>query len=140
MTSPKNQERDVFNCPRIFEFTCPQIWDELGVTADRAVRYCDQCLKNVFYCETPEEFVRIGKAGECVAVPPGAIPDFGKTNEPGLVPMGSPTRERLDQMIEELDQVKQGLESTSDWWETVFNLTPELPHDPLTAMQGFVQR
>jgi hypothetical protein len=60
---------EIWNCPGALEFRCPEKWDRLEPTGDPDVRHCPRCQKGVYWSPTPEDFVRNGEAGRCVAVP-----------------------------------------------------------------------
>jgi hypothetical protein len=53
------------------------------------VRFCNECRQNVYLCQSPEEFVRHGEQGHCVAVPievmPGRIRTFAGWPSPEMV-------------------------------------------------------
>jgi uncharacterized protein (TIGR02996 family) len=55
-------------CELKFAFKCPKQWDKLTATRDDAVRYCDACQRNVYYCHTIPEAFRHAVEGDCVAV------------------------------------------------------------------------
>lgn len=56
---------DIENCP--LDYSCAKTWDELIDTNDPNIKFCKECLKNVRYCETIEEFDEMSKIGHCVA-------------------------------------------------------------------------
>lgn len=56
------------NCMLQFAFQCPRRWDRLKATEDVAVRSCDQCRRNVYYCCSMDEVWRHARAGDCVAL------------------------------------------------------------------------
>lgn len=55
-------------CELGFAFQCPKKWDKLTTTSDDAVRYCDACERNVYYCHTVHEALGHAVSGHCVAV------------------------------------------------------------------------
>jgi uncharacterized protein (TIGR02996 family) len=57
-------------CELPFAFQCPRQWDRLRLTADVAVRFCESCRQDVFFCHTIEEAQRQAWSGHCVAVAP----------------------------------------------------------------------
>jgi hypothetical protein len=61
-------QTELWNCENAFEFICPRKWDSLGQTESPDIRYCEVCSQNVYFCETPLEFVRQGNLGRCVAI------------------------------------------------------------------------
>jgi hypothetical protein len=70
--------RRVRNCPSAFK--CEKTWDELspaesaGVRAT-GIRYCGDCRKNVYLCETIAEICAATKEGKCVAVMAATVAD-----------------------------------------------------------------
>jgi uncharacterized protein (TIGR02996 family) len=57
----------VENC-RLFEYACPKRWENMAVTHEPGVRFCDACQKPVYYSETIEEARRNAWDDRCVAV------------------------------------------------------------------------
>jgi uncharacterized protein (TIGR02996 family) len=60
-------------CDSAFRFRCPKQWENLKPTADAAVRFCDECKKNVYYCDTIGSARRHARHDECIAVDIGII-------------------------------------------------------------------
>jgi uncharacterized protein (TIGR02996 family) len=57
------------NCEVQFAFRCPKRWENLlQVPENNAVRFCETCYKNVYFCWTVEEAQRQAALGNCVAV------------------------------------------------------------------------
>jgi uncharacterized protein (TIGR02996 family) len=56
------------NCSPSFKFRCPQRWENLRRTEVAAVRFCESCLRKVYYCGRVEEAREHASAGHCVAV------------------------------------------------------------------------
>ena len=54
------------NC--IFKFRCFQSWDDLEETDQSAVRFCSECKKHVYYCETQEQLNFAIASDKCVAI------------------------------------------------------------------------
>jgi hypothetical protein len=54
------------NCK--FKFRCFKLWDDLEETDQIAVRFCDECKKHVYYCETQEQLNFAIARNECVAI------------------------------------------------------------------------
>jgi uncharacterized protein (TIGR02996 family) len=81
-------------CELPFAFQCPRQWDRLRLTDDVAVRFCDACRKNVFYCHTIDEAERHAWMGECVAVDASVTRKKGDLvsgrHAVGMLPMGLP--------------------------------------------------
>jgi uncharacterized protein (TIGR02996 family) len=57
----------------LFELLCDKRWDELTVTEDNAVRFCEGCKQNVHYCDTLPVARKHAQQGHCVAVDLGII-------------------------------------------------------------------
>jgi uncharacterized protein (TIGR02996 family) len=55
-------------CELPFAFQCPKQWDRLRLTGEVAVRFCESCRQNVYFCHTIEEAKRHAWSGHCVAV------------------------------------------------------------------------
>lgn len=51
-----------------FEYKCPQRWDTLQPTDNTAVRHCQVCQQEVYYCEDTGEARQRADAGQCVAI------------------------------------------------------------------------
>jgi uncharacterized protein (TIGR02996 family) len=51
-----------------FAYRCPQRWDTLLPTEDSAIRHCQECKRDVYYCRSSEEAQRRADACECVAI------------------------------------------------------------------------
>jgi uncharacterized protein (TIGR02996 family) len=58
---------------QLFELVCDKRWDELNVTEDNAVRYCEGCKQNVHYCDTITQAREHARQGHCVAIDLGII-------------------------------------------------------------------
>jgi uncharacterized protein (TIGR02996 family) len=56
-----------------YEYKCSRSWEDLTVTADRAVRFCGQCKHEVHYCDTIMQAREHAEAGHCIAVDLGVI-------------------------------------------------------------------
>ena len=56
------------NCDRLFAFRCPKQWENLKVTGQSRVRYCETCEKSVYYCSSIEVAREHARQGHCVAV------------------------------------------------------------------------
>jgi hypothetical protein len=53
-----------------FSFQCPKRWEQLRPTEDEAVRFCDQCRRQVFFCTSLEVAQTHAAVGDCIAVDP----------------------------------------------------------------------
>jgi uncharacterized protein (TIGR02996 family) len=58
------------NCGVEFQFRCPRRWEELRPSADEAVRFCDECRREVVFCRTIEVAQTHAALGDCIAVDP----------------------------------------------------------------------
>lgn len=54
------------NCQFLFE--CAASWSELKKTEDAAIRFCDQCQKNVYLCHTYDQLAQAISFNRCVAI------------------------------------------------------------------------
>ncbi len=53
------------NC--VFSFKCSAVWEQLEDTDNEAVRFCQDCQREVYYCDTDDELVAAVKLNRCVA-------------------------------------------------------------------------
>ena len=51
-----------------FEFQCPNQWGSLRRTDDARIRYCEDCKKKVYHCNSLEEAKAHARQRRCVAV------------------------------------------------------------------------
>jgi uncharacterized protein (TIGR02996 family) len=56
------------NCEFKFEFACPKKWEQLTPTKDAAIRFCEACRMEVYYCESVAVARLHVAIGNCVAV------------------------------------------------------------------------
>jgi uncharacterized protein (TIGR02996 family) len=56
------------NCRLEFRFQCPKRWEQLRPTVEETIRFCDQCLRDVVFCESVELAKAHAAVGNCVAV------------------------------------------------------------------------
>lgn len=103
---------EVWNCKHAFQQPCPMFWEDLSRTDRKRVRHCEVCKQDVTYCTTPEEFVQLGNAGKCVAIPDGHSP-----LTPQTVVMGLPSPEYLQKLKAREQRIKQ-------WWRAVLECGP----------------
>ncbi len=54
------------NCK--FAFKCSAKWDELQETEDDSIKFCDDCQKEVFFCENDDDLVAQVRLNRCVAI------------------------------------------------------------------------
>ncbi|MEM9506484.1 MAG: tetratricopeptide repeat protein [Cyanobacteria bacterium P01_E01_bin.35] len=67
---------EILNCGRAkqeselvrFSYQCPKQWNNLQVTANESVRFCDVCQENVFYCTDKQEADQHARQGHCIAI------------------------------------------------------------------------
>jgi hypothetical protein len=45
----------IVNCPSENAASCPGVWDKLEQTGDRMIRFCPNCFRTVYHCETKAE-------------------------------------------------------------------------------------
>jgi uncharacterized protein (TIGR02996 family) len=55
-------------CALRFAYECPKQWQNLQRTENDAVRFCEVCQKQVYYCTTLGEARQRAGCGECVAI------------------------------------------------------------------------
>lgn len=89
------------NCDEAFRFQCPKNWENLNATQDTAVRFCEECRKNVYYCNDIEEAHDHATAGECVAVNLGIIRRDNDLDRPRRMLMGKLAPDYFRRRIEE---------------------------------------
>jgi uncharacterized protein (TIGR02996 family) len=76
------------NCSLRFEFECPRKWEKLRTTEDDAVRFCDACEQNVYYCRDIRDAQRHAWQGHCVAVDAGVTRSRGDLDPPVQMMLG----------------------------------------------------
>lgn len=52
-----------------FRYRCPNRWETLAPTDESGVRYCEECRRNVYYCDSAETAARRARQGDCITVP-----------------------------------------------------------------------
>ena len=57
--------------PVRFKYLCPSNWDTLEPTDRAEVRYCTQCEKSVYLCNTTDDVAKRARWGQCVALDRG---------------------------------------------------------------------
>jgi uncharacterized protein (TIGR02996 family) len=83
------------NCEVRFEFLCPRQWQQLQPTQKSAVRYCDTCKQNVFYCRTVEEARSVLWHGRCIAIESHQERREGDLTPRRVIAVGRPSRESI---------------------------------------------
>jgi len=61
------------NCSVSLQFQCPKQWEQLRVTGDETVRYCDSCQQKVFFCASIEVAQTHAALSDCIAIDPRLI-------------------------------------------------------------------
>lgn len=112
----------LWNCKHAFSNLCPKRWSELTPTDTPRVRFCDACSENVTYCTTPDEFVRLGNSGRCVAVPDQNSPDSLER-----MLMGKPSANAMKSYRDRQEQ-------TANWWHDVIKSGPRFGSDMLVEI------
>jgi uncharacterized protein (TIGR02996 family) len=84
-----------------FEYRCGRAWDQLQQTEDRSVRFCDDCSKQVHYCDTIMDAREHAWKGHCIAVDLGVI-RRKEDLEPERMWLGRPSVKTLQQEKERM--------------------------------------
>jgi uncharacterized protein (TIGR02996 family) len=61
-----------------FRYECPNQWESLAPTPEVGVRYCKDCQRNVFFCDSAESAEQHARAGDCITVPRRVTASVGK--------------------------------------------------------------
>jgi hypothetical protein len=109
-------QTELWNCENAFEFICPGTWDSLGQTESPDIRYCEVCSQNVYFCETPREFVSQGNLGRCVAIREEVTPTEAFPRHI----IGRPAPRPPDYEKKRQENSKR----QTDWWKGVLDLNP----------------
>lgn len=113
---------EIWNCEDAFQFRCPKLWESLDLTEDEDVRYCRECEQKVFLCSTPEEFVRLGNAGHCVAVPKDISPSGLQETMLGRA------------SLETIRSIRERKNRIEEWWSTAIVNEPEFSTEAFHAI------
>lgn len=73
---------EITGCEYKVKYKCPLEWNNLEETEDSEIRFCNECNKNVYHCETSIDIDKHIKLNNCIAYFP--IPD----ESPPLTLMG----------------------------------------------------
>ena len=113
---------DLYNCEPVFQFESPPQWAQLHETGEPGVRFCETCQKSVYFCATPEEFVRQGELGRCVAISTGVTIKRELDCEQEVFAMGF------------VDDTKfmEEMRATMAFWGEVLERKPDLPFESRT--------
>ena len=107
---------EVWNCKLVTGTPCEMGWNSLTPTDNQRVRICEECKQEVIRCHSPEEFVQLGNAGKCVAIPKGKSPS--KLNSTPR--FGTPSVKKTNH--------------TETWWQAVVAANPEFSTDGMEAI------
>ena len=118
-------ETELWNCENAFEFVCPRKWDSLGQTESTDIRYCDVCSQNVYFCETPQEFVSQGNLGRCVAIRKEVTPNEAFAQ----YVMGRYTADSVRNR-------QKNYEREKGWWKDVLALNPTFDVEEIDQIRG----
>jgi hypothetical protein len=89
------------NCDEVFHLQCPRQLENLHATEDTAVRFCEECRKNVYYCSDIDEAREHAHEGNCVAVDLGVIRRENDLENPRRMLMGKISPDYFRRRIEE---------------------------------------
>jgi hypothetical protein len=59
---------EIIECAALAEGRCPRTWEDCAATGDRMIRFCTECFKAVYWCETEAEAQDRIKAGHRAAL------------------------------------------------------------------------
>ena len=67
---------DILNCGQgkqkselvRFTYQCPKRWQNLQVTENDTVRFCNACQENVYYCTDKPQAEQHARQGHCIAI------------------------------------------------------------------------
>ncbi len=54
------------NCK--FAYKCSAKWENLQETEDESIRFCDECQKEVFFCDSDDTLISLVKLNRCIAI------------------------------------------------------------------------
>jgi uncharacterized protein (TIGR02996 family) len=60
-------------CDVYFKYRCPLKWEKLRATRVASERFCEECSRKVYRCDTIEEARQHARMGNCVAVDAGVV-------------------------------------------------------------------
>ncbi len=80
-----------------FKFKCDKQWDDLETQVASNIKFCKQCLKEVYLCKTQEELDHARSLGRCISIERVEIRMF-TTGIP--VPLTNPP---IEQLLKEAD-------------------------------------
>jgi uncharacterized protein (TIGR02996 family) len=82
--------------PLAFDVICDKRWDEMMPTGDNAVRFCEGCKHNVYYCDTIMEARDHARKTHCVAIDLGIIRHEGDVSQLEMMILGRPSAASLE--------------------------------------------
>lgn len=103
----------LWNCQHAFSFQCPREWSSLTKTETPGVRHCKACGEDVTLCTTVDQFVELGNAGKCVAIPDGIGP-----STMNMVMLGRPSPTEVEKLEERNRQCRE-------WWAQAIDAKPK---------------
>ena len=59
---------NIENCEYKVKYKCPLEWKNLKETKDSKIRFCNECNKNVYRCETSEDIDKHIELNNCIAI------------------------------------------------------------------------
>jgi uncharacterized protein (TIGR02996 family) len=91
----------------LFYFICDQSWADMKPTGDDAVRHCETCRKNVYFCDNIADAREHSREGHCIAVDLGVRRRVGDLRS-RLAFLGRASRVDVRQCYEkDVDSVSQ---------------------------------
>lgn len=90
-------QKTIRTCEVKFRKRCPQLWENLKETESEAVRFCEECSKNVYYAKTDQEAIGYAEQGFCIAKE--KIVEQQKT-----IVLGMPAKPFTHQEYEEMEE------------------------------------
>lgn len=117
----------LWNCEHAFQNLCPKSWASLDRTDTNGVRHCTVCDENVTYCTTPDEFVRLGNAGHCVAIPDGHSPSTLQQMMMGRA------------LPEQMRELKERQSRIEEWWTATLKCNPRFASEALATIASAIK-
>lgn len=103
---------EFWNCKPEFKKRCPLKWSDIKETDVEGIRFCRVCDRNVYECKTPEEFMKLGNEGKCVAVMSEA-----KHLNISVALFGEPS-------IKKLKKVEEDRKTAISFWKKIITAKP----------------
>jgi hypothetical protein len=51
-----------------FAYKCSAKWEDLQETGDEFIRFCDDCEKEVYFCDSDDTLVSLVRLNRCIAI------------------------------------------------------------------------